>query len=110
MTQPLHRTQVLLEPQQHQELTRIAAEEKRSLSDLLREIVRNELERKRADDERVRRERQAAIEEIRQDRRHAAENREPGRPVFDSVELLHEARIIRAEELWEASLGSRNRG
>lgn len=99
MTQPLHRTQVLLEPQQHQELTRIAAREKRSLSDLLREIVRNELERKKGDDERVRRERLAAIEEIRQNRRRAVANGE-AEATLDSVELLREAREERAEELW----------
>jgi hypothetical protein len=99
MTQPLHRTQVLLEPQQHQELTRIAAEEKRSLSDLLREIVRRELERKRGDDERVRRERLATIEEIRQNRRRAVASGE-AEATLDSVELLREAREERAEELW----------
>jgi len=39
----LSRTQVLLEPAQLKELTRIAAEEKKSLSALLREMVRRAL-------------------------------------------------------------------
>lgn len=99
MTQPLHRTQVLLEPQQHQELTRIAAREDRSLSDLLREIVRRDLERRGTDEERVRRERLAAIEEIRQNRRRAVASGE-AEATLDSVELLREAREERAEELW----------
>lgn len=99
MTQPLHRTQVLLEPQQHRELTRIAAEEHRSLSDLLREIVQKELDRQRCDDQRRRAERVAAIEQIRQNRRRAAASGEVD-PTLDSVELLREAREERAEELW----------
>jgi len=102
MTQPLHRTQVLLEPLQHQELTRIAARENRSLSDLLREIVRNELERKREDDERVRAERLEAIEQIRRNRRRAVGSGEV-EATPDSVELLREAREERAEELWPSA-------
>ena len=39
----LSRTQVLLEPLQLKELTRIAAEEKKSLSSLLREMIRRAL-------------------------------------------------------------------
>ena len=39
----LARTQVLLEPAQLKELTRIAAEEKKSLSALLREMIRRAL-------------------------------------------------------------------
>lgn len=35
----MHRTQILLEPEQHKILTEIARQEKRSLSDLLREMV-----------------------------------------------------------------------
>ena len=99
MGRPLHRTQVLLEPQQHQELTRRAARENRSLSDLLREIVRKELARKHEDDERLRTERLAAIEEIRRNRRRAVASGEV-EPTIDSVELLREAREERAEELW----------
>ena len=35
----MYRTQILLEPEQHKILTEIAHQEKRSLSDLLREMV-----------------------------------------------------------------------
>lgn len=99
MALPLHRTQVLLEPHQHQELTRLAARENRSLSDLLREIVDKELERKRQDGQLVRAERLAAIEQIRENRRRAVASGEVD-PDLDSVELLREAREERAEELW----------
>ena len=39
----LHRTQILLEKEQHQILTLIAEEEKRSLSEVVREMIGREL-------------------------------------------------------------------
>ena len=45
----MHRTQILLEPEQHKTLTEIARQEQRSLSDLVREMVdRGIAERKQA--------------------------------------------------------------
>lgn len=44
MIEKLYRTQILLEPEQHQELAAIAQRENRSLSDLVREIIRLYLE------------------------------------------------------------------
>ena len=41
----LYRAQILLEPEQHQALTEIARKEGRSLSDLVREIVKQHLTR-----------------------------------------------------------------
>jgi Arc/MetJ-type ribon-helix-helix transcriptional regulator len=46
----MHRTQILLEPQQYAELTAIAAGERRSLSDLVREMLRLQLEGRRKRD------------------------------------------------------------
>ena len=43
----MHRSQILLEPAQHAELTAIAGREQRSLSDLVREMVRLQLEERR---------------------------------------------------------------
>lgn len=44
----MYRTQILLEPEQHKTLTEIAHQEKRSLSDLIREMVEKQItERKR---------------------------------------------------------------
>jgi len=44
----MYRTQILLEPEQHKILTEIARQEKRSLSDILREMVDKQIaERKR---------------------------------------------------------------
>ena len=42
----LYRTQLLLEPEQHEALAQIAQQEGRSLSDLMREIVRKHLAEK----------------------------------------------------------------
>jgi hypothetical protein len=46
--QVLSRTQVLLEPEQLKELARIAREEKKSLSGLLRELIRGALAERQA--------------------------------------------------------------
>ena len=43
----LHRTQILLEPEQHRALTELARREKRSLSDLVRDAVQRDLDRRR---------------------------------------------------------------
>lgn len=40
MADRLYRTQILLEPEQHRSLTRIAEREERSLSEVVREIIR----------------------------------------------------------------------
>lgn len=109
MTQPLHRTQILLEPQQHQELTRIAAREDRSLSDLLREIVRRDLERRQTDEERVRREQLEAIQRIHEHRKERLAKLPPDARQLDYVEELRQAREERADELWEAVRGRLDR-
>ena len=109
MAQPLHRTQILLESQQHRELTRIAAEEDRSLSDLLREIVRRDLERRQGDEERRRREQLEAIERIRQHRRERFAQRPPDAPDFDVTEAIRQNREERDDEIWEAVFGHRDR-
>lgn len=43
----MHRTQIMLEPEQHRALTEIAQKERRSLSDLIREMLQAELEKRR---------------------------------------------------------------
>jgi len=39
----MKRTQIMLDPELHEKLKRIAKQEKRSLSDLIREMLRNQL-------------------------------------------------------------------
>ena len=43
----MYRTQILLEPEQHKILTEIARRENRSLSDVIREIVDEEIARRK---------------------------------------------------------------
>ena len=43
----MYRTQILLDPEQHAALTAIAGREQRSLSDLVREMLRLQLEERR---------------------------------------------------------------
>jgi predicted DNA-binding ribbon-helix-helix protein len=43
----MYRTQILLEPEQHKILTEIARREKRSLSDVIREMVDQQIARRK---------------------------------------------------------------
>jgi predicted DNA-binding protein len=54
MTGQKHRTQILLEPEQHAELVLIARQEKRSISDIVREIVSHHLQERARDDRKQR--------------------------------------------------------
>ena len=50
MTHAFHRAQILLDPEQHHALQEIARREKRSLSDVVREMIKRQLaERKQKD-------------------------------------------------------------
>jgi F0F1-type ATP synthase membrane subunit b/b' len=87
----MHRTQLLLEPEQHQALAEIARKEGRSISDRVREMVQRLIEQRRetarADLER----RLAALERIRRHRDEAIARR-GGRPVdVDVVALIRQA-------------------
>ncbi len=85
----MYRAQILLEPEQHQALTEIAEREGRSLSDLVREIVRQHLA-EQDQEARLLREIQA-IEELTQIRKQVQEQHGVYR-----VDLLSEVR-----EEWE---------
>jgi hypothetical protein len=43
----MNRTQILLQPEQHKQLTEIARREKRSLSDVVREMVDDQLAKRK---------------------------------------------------------------
>jgi hypothetical protein len=88
----LYRAQILLEPEQHQTLAEIAESEGRSISDLVREIVRQHLaERDR--ETQVQREVQV-IEELTQIRKHLQEQH----GVYQ-VDLLAEVRGERDQDV-----------
>ena len=88
----LYRAQILLEPEQHQALTDIAQHEGRSISDLVREIVRQHLaQREQAD---RRQAEMQAIQELTQIRKQL--QRQHG--VYQ-VDLLTEVRAEREQDV-----------
>ena len=64
----MHRTQVLLEPGQHRALSEIARSEGRSISELLRELIREQLVRRQQVADERRRRQLEALDRIRQHR------------------------------------------
>ena len=88
----LYRAQILLEPEQHQALTDIAQHEGRSISDLVREIVRQYLaQREQADRQRTE---MRAIQELTQIRKQLQEQH----GVYQ-VDLLTEVRAEREQDV-----------
>ena len=92
MPQPLHRTQILLESAQHAALTRMARDQGRSLSDLVREIVRRELEHRASAEAAELERRLEGLEGIRQHRGEVLA-RLGGRPLdLDVAALIRDLR------------------
>lgn len=93
------RTQILLEPEQHATLTKLAAQEKRSLSEIIREFTARFLAER--DAERKRKEAIAAIERMASFREKMAARATD--PIPDVVEVLNEMRDERVknfERIW----------
>lgn len=100
MAERLHRTQILLEPEQHRELAGIAKKEVRSVSDLVREMVQKELERQKATQKADIERRLAGLEKIRQFREKILRERN-GEPIdFDVVEAIHKSWEEQDERNW----------
>lgn len=94
----LHRTQILLEPEQHHALTQIASREGRSLSDLVREMVKEQLEQRKQAEEAKFQRRREALERIRLHREEILRER-GGKPLdFDVVEVINQMREERDEQ------------
>jgi hypothetical protein len=95
----LHRTQILLEPAQHEALTTIARREGRSMSEVLRRIIDGELERREATRTTRVEERLAALERIGEHRAAILAAR-GGVPIdFDIVKEMNEMRDERDAEI-----------
>ncbi len=97
MSERLHRTQVLIEPQQHTALAELAAREGRSISEIIREIVRDYLAN-RSEELRW----QGRMQALEGARRLRESIREAygGRPLdADIAALIREMREARAEQL-----------
>lgn len=92
MAERMHRTQILLEPGQHQALGQIARHEGRSISDLVREIIQQALDQREEERNATIARRLAALDRIRE-HREAILARRGGKPLdFDVVEEINQAR------------------
>ena len=99
MGRRLHRTQILLESEQHRALAEISRKEQRSIPDLVREILAADL-RRRNQEAQVRRSRGLqALAAIRQHRDQMLARR-GGEPIeVDIVELINRMRDERDHDL-----------
>jgi hypothetical protein len=100
MNERLYRTQILLEPEQHRLLSQIAQRQRRSLSDVVREIVRQHLDEQNE----ARRERMAAFEQIEKHRAKIMAGR-GGKPItVDLNAIIEEIREEQVNELTQVAL------
>jgi predicted DNA-binding protein len=88
----LYRTQILLEPEQHQELSAIAKREGRSVSELVREFIQCQLEQRKTERDKAIDKRVEAFERILQRREQILADRGGEYIDFDFVQALHAAR------------------
>jgi hypothetical protein len=95
----LRRTQILLEPGPHRELVRIARSEGRSVTALVREVVKNYLEQHAAKSTSIER-RLEAFERVLQHREEILRERNGEYIDFDFVEALNQARDEQDERNW----------
>ena len=98
MAEHLQQSPILLEPEQHEKLARIASQEHRTISELVREILQAELERREEATEC----REQRLEQLEQLKRHREEMlaRRGGKPLNVNVaELLNEMRDERDDEI-----------
>jgi Arc/MetJ-type ribon-helix-helix transcriptional regulator len=92
MAERMHRTQILLEPAQHQALGRIAHAERRSVSEVVREILQQALQQREEERSATIARRLAALDRIRE-HREAIQAENGGKPLdFDVVEAINQAR------------------
>jgi hypothetical protein len=96
MAERLYRTQILLEPVQHRALREMAEREGRSVSDVVREMIRRELDR--TDDRDAAQRRLAALEKIQRDGDEMVARRGGNPWRVDVAELINELREERVAD------------
>lgn len=98
MGEKLHRTQVLIEPEQHEALSNIAAQEQRSISEIVRDMLREYLAKRSSDLRWQRREKALEGARLLRERIRAAHG---GQPLDADIEaLMSELREERSEQLF----------
>ena len=99
----MHRAQILLDPEQHRALAKIAEQEGTSISEIVRTAVDEWLAGRQ--EEEVRRKRLADLEIIRAHRQEILDRRS-GKPLeIDVAALIEQMRDERAAELLAAAFG-----
>ena len=92
MPERLHRTQILLEPELHRTLAAMASEQGRSISEIVREMLCQQLEQLNSSREETRKRRLAALERIRRRREDMLRDNRGQYLDFDVVGAIHQAR------------------
>ena len=95
----LHRTQVLLQPDQYRELTALARREGRSMSELVRQAVERDLERRRAEQADLDARWEAAFRRAHELSAQILARRGGRKLDLDTAELIREMRDERDEEI-----------
>jgi Ribbon-helix-helix protein, copG family len=111
MATRLHRTQILLEPEQHSKLAEIARREGRSISDVVRTMLDQQLQQRdqdieAQDIEAIRNRRLAALERIREHKEAILKARGGRYLDFDIVEAINQAREEQDERNWAVLTGA----
>jgi predicted transcriptional regulator len=107
MGERLYRAQILLEPEQHRKLVRIAGQQHRSLSEIIREIVQAELDRREKDETDRRHQLLQGIERVRLTREEILARR-AGEPLQVNVaDMVRQMRDERDEEVSAAAFPPR---
>ena len=88
----LYRTQILLEPGQHLALAELSRKEGVSVSEIIRRMVREELERRQQDAEARRARQLAALDRLDELWERVMKERGGAPPPIDTVALIHEMR------------------
>lgn len=106
MAEKMHRTQILLEPDQHKALAELATREGRSISEIAREMIGRQLEQRKLVADEVREQRLEALERIKQHREEILAERGGEYIDFDVVEAINQMREERDAENWAILTGS----
>ncbi len=93
----MHRAQILLEPEQHQELAEIARESGTSISEIVRRAVRRWLDER--SEEGALRQRLEALEQVRSHRAEILRRRDGKALEIDLAEMIEQMREQRDDEL-----------
>ncbi len=96
----MHRTQILIDPEQHQILAEIAQDENRSISEIIREMLQAQLAKRAQNAQTIRENRLAGLSRIQRHRQQILD-RLDGKPLEINInDLINEMRDERDEQFF----------